>query len=154
MSLPGRRSTRTVDAPMSFTPGEFIRGALYAWLWFLLFANAVHIPLFGLWFFYVLYYTLPWSIGALVVGSVPAYLLGTALRRRTSLRLHAGLFTLFGASVGVVTTTLAFTVPWSSLYEGAGVYSLSTALVCACATIAVPLGWWQTARRALRRDHG
>lgn len=142
-------SPRTVSEPMAFTGVEFMRGALYAWLWFLVFSTVAHLPVAGFFVFFVLFTTVPWSMAALFIGSGFAYGLGRCLTRRRSLLLHASLFTVFGACVGLVTTRLAIFSPTSGLNEST---SYSIVAVCIAATIAVPLGWWQTASRALQRD--
>lgn len=146
-------SPRTDAVPMAFTAGEFIRGALYAWLWFLLFSTLALVPIGGMMSWIALVYTGPWSVGALPLGSPLAYGLGRVLQHNPSVPLHIALFSAFGAFVGIVTTALAVFAPWSGLYGSLNAgYTYMIVAVCVSATIAVPLGWWQTARRALRRD--
>ncbi len=153
MTAPTRVSPRTDAAPMAFTAGEFIRGALYAWLWFLLLSTLTFVPIAGPMSWIALVYTGPWSVGALILGSPLAYGLGRLLERSPSVLLHAALFTLFGALVGIVTTAFAVSAPWSGLHGSLNPgYTIFIVAVCVSAAIAVPLGWWQTATRALRRD--
>ena len=153
MTTPLHVSPRTDAAPMAFTAGEFIRGAIYAWLWFLLFSTLAIVPIGGVMSWIALIYTVPWSVGALILGSPLAYGLGLFLQHNPSIPSHAASFTAFAALIGIVTTSLAAFAPWSGLQGSlnAGYTSLIVA-VCVSATIAVPLGWWQTARRALRHD--
>ena len=138
---------------MAFTMREFLRGAISAWGWFIVFSTAAHLPIAGFYFWLVLYCTVPWSLGALLVGSLIAYGLGWSLRGIPSVPVHVAMFTLLGAVVGIATTALAVLPPGSALTGlNAEDYRFSIVVVCTASTIAVPLGWWQTARRALRLD--
>lgn len=53
---------------MKFTRLEFVRGAIAAWVWFLILHQVALIPLGG-YGLLALYATLPWSVGALLLGS-------------------------------------------------------------------------------------
>lgn len=148
-----RVSPRTDAAPMAFTAREFLRGAISAWGWFIVFSTVAHIPLAGYYFWLVLFFIVPWSLGALLVGSPLAYGLGWGMRGIPSVPVHAAMFALFGAVVAITTTALAVLLPGLSL-GGLSVanYAFSITAVCVASAVAVPLGWWQSARRALRRD--
>lgn len=153
MSLLQAPSPRTDAAPMAFTAGEFVRGALYAWGLFLGLSTLAFVPLFLSMFWLPLYVTLPWSLGALLIGAPIAYVLGRMLLRVHSLVVHVVAFTTFGAAVGVATTALAMAAEWTGLSQPSFTgYAVPMIVVCAAATAAVPLGWWLTASRALRRD--
>jgi hypothetical protein len=138
---------------MRFTRAEFFRGAIAAWVWFLVLHQlALLLPLafmgwIGLWA------TVPWSLGALVVGAPIAYGLGMLMRRQSQIIRHVAAFSAFGLGIGAVTTFLAV---WSQpQWLGASGYiSPSTVLVALSAAPAVALGWWHTARRALAADRG
>lgn len=148
-------SPRTDDRPMAFTTGEFWRGAVYAWFWFLIISTAAHTPVLFTMTPVVLWFTIPWSAGALLVGALPAYALGRGLQTNGSFKIHATAFTVFGAVIGMATTAVALFAPWSSLAgPNAAVYWIPVAIVCAASAIAVPLGWYQTARLALRSGRG
>jgi len=146
-------SPRTAAEPMAFTPWEFWRGAIHAWGWFLVISTVAFVPVFFVWALYAFLTTVPWSIGALVVFSPVAWAMGRLLRRIPRLLPHVLAFTLLGAVVGVVTTVVAFHTPGSGLTpENFGSSWPIILVVCVSATIAVPLGWWISARRALRAD--
>ncbi|QEW03864.1 hypothetical protein [Microbacterium lushaniae] len=138
---------------MRFTGAEFFRGAIAAWVWFLVLHQlALLLPLaftgwIGLWV------TVPWSLGALVVGAPVAYAIGMLMRRQSRIIWHLVAFSAFGLGVGAVTTCLA--VWLQPQWLGAtGFISPSTVLVALSAAPAVALGWWHTARRALAVDRG
>lgn len=96
---------------------------------------------------------MPWSLGALVLGSPVAHLLGVALRRVRRIAAHAVAFTALGAAIGMATTALAVVAPWTGLAmpptEG---YALPCLVVCLAATAAVPLGWRFAVWRAFHLD--
>lgn len=153
MTGTAKPSPRTPHKPMAFTAGEFTRGALYAWLWFLLISTLAFVPFLGLASWIALIFTGPWSVGALLLGSPLAFGLGRVLQHNPSMPLHAVIFTGFGALLGISTTALAAFAPWSNLHESSDAgFILFYATVSLSASIAVPLGWRQTAHRALRRD--
>lgn len=156
-------SPRTAEQPMAFNFGEFKSGAFRAWGWFLLFslpalALAPFAPALSADFswaqaligvFYLIpigfpFVVLPSSIGALLVWSPFAYLLGLALRRKASVSVHVVAFAIFGIGTGVATAVIAsvaLNLP-APMMIGFVVAS----------GIAVPLAWYRTARRALEND--
>jgi hypothetical protein len=152
MTTVERLSPRTDAAPMAFTAAEFFRGAIAAWLWFLALSMVVLLPFLSYMFWLSLWYTVPWSLGALAVGSPLAYGLGILLRRVTSVPTHLVAFTVLGAGIGAATTALALFSQGFDSSSSPGAYFWPGALVTAAAAAAVSLGWWHTARRALRRD--
>lgn len=138
---------------MRFTGGDFAAGAVTAWVLFLILHQlALLVPLWG-YGIAGLGYTLPWSAGALLVGSPLAYLLGWTLRREPSIAVHLVAFSLLGAIIGAGTTALALSMspPWGL---GIGFESALTpaVIVAASAVPAVALGWWTAARSALLDD--
>ncbi|MFJ6651989.1 hypothetical protein ACIQLJ_04225 [Microbacterium sp. NPDC091313] len=146
-------SPRSDEHPMGFSPGEFLRGALLAWVWFLALSTLFFLPIFFIYFVYALLYTVPFSLAALVVGALPAYGLGIALRAVTRVPVHLAAFAVFGLLVGVATTAVAIaTMGLDGQGWGYGSLSAPALATTLAATIAVPLGWWQSARRALRGD--
>jgi hypothetical protein len=165
----GTASPRTSEQPMAFQFGEFARGALIAWGWFLLLSlpalviaavisawetasgaydgwlNTIGLTIF-FWVIYGGFFVLAWSIGALLLGAPLAYLLGFLLRGVAGIRIHLAAFTLFGIGLGIAvacTTPLPTEIlPWPNT---------TTPFVLA-AGIAIPVGWHRTARRALAND--
>ncbi len=132
---------------MTFSISEFLRGALAAWLSFLVIHQALlFLPTAG-YGFVGLYLTFPWSFGALVIGSPFAFALGWALRRQPRWWVHIVAFASFGLVIGVVTTALASWLSGESTEYGWWLYASLTA---ASACPAVALGWWYAARRAHR----
>lgn len=153
MNVSRPRSPRNDQKPMAFTTWEFIRGAIVAWGGFLVLSTIAFAPFMGFYALFALFYTVPWAVGALIVGSPLAYGLGWVLQRSPSMLLHASLFTLLGAWIGVVTTAIALSPAWSTMLGSSGSgLTFPVVAVCASAAIAVPLGWWLTARCALRFD--
>ncbi|WP_374975581.1 hypothetical protein ACEYYH_17505 [Microbacterium trichothecenolyticum] len=140
---------------MRFTRWEFARGAIAGWVWFLgLHQLLLLVPLagYGVW---SLYATIPWSLGALLLGSPAAFALGWAMRRQPKVPWHLLAFASFGLAVGVVATVVALWVPaWGIPADGYGNMTLPAAIVAISASPAVALGWWFTARRALAADRG
>lgn len=165
---------RTSALPMAFSAGEFIRGALLAWLVFMLLApimfmvavaiigapasvgdflfSAVFIALMGA------FTILPWAVGALAIGSPLAFLLGRSLRRTGRISVHLLLFTAFGLLLGLVSAAVAVPVIDAADVDTGGYWEGVLAVLhfvvgaVLASTIAVPLGWWITARLALRAD--
>lgn len=142
-------SPRTEAEPMAFTSWEFIRGAVTAWWLFLPILAVLHLFL-GLGSLIVVVNALPWSLGALIVFSPAAWLLGRMLRRTARVGIHLLAFAAIGAAIGAATTGVAVAV---NEYDGIDTAPLS-ALHITAATIAVALGWRSTARRALRTEGG
>ncbi|QAY61197.1 hypothetical protein ET475_15225 [Microbacterium protaetiae] len=140
---------RTEEEPMSFSRSEFLKGALAAWLWFLVIHQALLLVPTGGYGFVALYLTLPWSFGALVIGSPLAFSLGQALRRQRRSWVHIVAFAFFGLIIGVLTTALATWLSGESTQYGWFLFASLTA-VSACP--AVVLGWWHAARHARKSD--
>lgn len=138
---------------MAFTFREFARGACVAWVWFLLFSTLASTAIFHWGALIALMYAVPWSLAALLIGSPLAYGLGRVMRSIASVPGHLVVFTAFGAVVGISTTTIAFTAPWSDLSgDGMSAVSVPAVAMWIAATVAVPLGWRFTSKRALRGD--
>lgn len=154
-------SPRTTAEPMAFTRDELLGGALRTWaLFVVLFVGCLLVALVGA----------SWGSGASAIGFVvivvgyaalicaviaafatvvliPAiWLLGRALRRERHLAVHLSVYTILGAAVAAAAAASAHLI-------GRGHPGLTMA-VAAAALVAVPLGWWLTARTALRRDRG
>ncbi|WP_438352930.1 hypothetical protein [Microbacterium sp. CJ88] len=131
---------------MAFTTGEFLRGALSAWLWFLGLSTAG----FGIFFLtalpIVVVYTVPISFAAAILGAAPALGLGWILRRQPSVELHAAAFTVYGFVFGVAATAVTLAV-MGGVYAAGAVFWI---IPVACSTIAMPLGWARGSRAARR----
>ncbi|WP_314647648.1 hypothetical protein [uncultured Microbacterium sp.] len=166
---PDPRTLRTPQQPMAFTPDELLRGGGTVWLIFVLLLSAA-----------VLVSAVassvlngasptdldPWLLTAPIVvaifAGIPAGVvmvfgmlgvrpLATAMRRVRSIPVHLAVYTSLGLLIGALYLSVAtggsvFRVvdspPW-------GFLTVSPALA---ATVAVPLGWWLTMRRARRDD--
>ncbi|MFB7252379.1 hypothetical protein [Microbacterium sp. NPDC056234] len=137
---------------MSFSRAEFVRGAIAAWLWFLVIHQlALLIPATG-YGFVALYLTVPWSFGALMLGSPLAFVIGRALRTERRLWVHEVTFGIFGLAIGVVTTSLAVWLTNDGyLGDFAGWWWLA-AIVAASACPAVVLGWRYGTREIRRAE--
>lgn len=124
-----------------------------AWLWFLLLSTLASAAMFQSALPIAVMYAVPWSVAALFIGSPLAYALGWMMRRTASIPRHLVAFTAFGAVVGIGTTTVAFAAPWSDLSgDGMNAVSVPAVAMWIAATVAVPLGWRFTSKRALRGD--
>ncbi|WP_394279929.1 hypothetical protein [Microbacterium sp.] len=147
---------RTLEEPMAFTMGEFLRGALIAFLgyplWGTLLTAIVSVPAdpagvltwLPVFLLYLVGVAAPWTIGTLVVGLTPAWALGRALRRVSGKGLHVAAFALLGAALGALTLVVALTI--------GGMPPLTPELFIAhvgAGGLTVVTGWWFTARRAL-----
>lgn len=150
-----RSSPRTTAEPMAFTRAEFVRGAIAAWVLFLLlhqFVLLFRVSYFG---FLALYWTFPWSVAMLLLGSPVAYALGRALRRQARVVWHFLAFTVLGLVVGAAGTAGAIWIPvWNVDAQRLGDDGSLAVLVAVSAAPAVALGWWFTAGRALALDRG
>ncbi|MCR2827848.1 hypothetical protein [Microbacterium sp. zg.Y909] len=130
---------------MAFTIAEFVRGAVAAWIAYLVLATVAYLALLQGYVVVAAVFYVPVSAAALVLGSFPAYLLGWSLRRSRRIAVHLVAFVVYGAAVGSVATAL-FLLMRGDLGGGA-LYYLVNALLSA---VSVPLGWYWTARQALR----
>lgn len=152
-------SPRTTELPMAFTRWEFWRGAYAAYaaylVWLLLSPLLWGVSAGGIGFVVVMaMYSL--VIGgavafvAMLAASPLAWLLGRSLRRVRPISAHLAAFAALGALVGWVALEA-----WAWGSSG-GHAPLDQALLPygVPAAVAVPLGWWFTARRALRADRG
>jgi len=140
-------SPRTAQLPMAFTFAEFVRGAVAAWLAYLLLATVVYLGVLQGYVVVAAMFFVPISAVALVVGSFPAYLLGWSLRRVRPLLPHLVAFGLFGAAVGYAATALFLAVHGDGV--GGALYYVVNVPVSA---VAVAFGWHRAARRALRPE--
>lgn len=160
---------------MAFTGWEFTRGALMAWVWFIvLFAPVAGLHLVALivpdapgsWgatgfsslgavpgLVLIAYiFVAPWSLAGLVVGMPFAYGLGLALRRNDNRVIHVTAFAILGLVVGAVATTAGAmaTLPSAPVLPSTIVWAI--AIYAVVAAVAVALGWLFTASRALQAD--
>lgn len=144
-------SPRTEAEPMAFTREEFLRGVFAAGGWFLLIDTVLNIYLMVGVLLVVVVAAFWTAIAALAFGPV-AHAIGRGLRRTSALRVHLLAFAGLGLVVGVVMTVIALSAfgggPWNLVWDGWFSYMFATHVVAA--TVAVPLGWWHTARKALR----
>ncbi len=143
-------SVRSDTEPMAFTRGEFLRGAMSAWLWFLGLDIAawmlIYSPSGGV---VAAMYVIPWSVVGLIVFAAPAWWLARALRHTERPSRHMAAFAVLGAVVGVVVTALFFALSGLPFDPSAAVvYLVNTAAGAA----AVTLGWRRGARKVLRPD--
>ncbi|CAH0202862.1 hypothetical protein SRABI121_02531 [Microbacterium sp. Bi121] len=125
---------------MAFSRAEFFRGAIASWLWFIVVHQLCLLLTMGGYGVVVLSLTLPWSFGALLIGSPLAYLIGRALRGERRRWVHELIFGLFGLVVGVLTTALAVWLTGDGLGDPAGWWPIA-AIMAASACPAVVLGW-------------
>lgn len=173
MTAPARRpdpTVRTSDRPMAFSTEEFMNGGLWTWA---LFCGLVPVGILA-----SMLWSLPssagWSwtaddlqvIGFLImfsgltavvalvlmpVGLVLTWPFARLLVRVRSIPIHVVIYTLLGAAIGLLYLAV------SGGLGALGVVNTYTILATTPAvaiTFAVPLGWWLTARRALRKDAG
>lgn len=166
---PDPRTLRTPKQPMAFTPDELLRGGGTVWLIFVLLLsaavlfsavassvrNGVGLTDLDPWLLTVpivvaIFAGIPAGI-VMVFGMLGVRPLATALRRVRSVPVHLAVYTSLGLLIGALYLCVAtggnvFRIvdspPW-------GFLTVSPALA---ATVAVPLGWWLTMRRARRDD--
>ncbi|MFE6733493.1 hypothetical protein [Microbacterium sp. NPDC057650] len=152
-------SPRSAEMPMAFTEREFMRGALWAWLAFLILlpltlATSL-LPLYidparAVGGFFVglligvlaLFLAAPIGLVMMVLGIWPLRLIGRVLQRVRSFAVHLLVYCAVGAAAGVGTGFVAGS--WFTVFGGVTVGVATGA--------AIPLGWVITARRALRDD--
>lgn len=135
---------------MGFSRAEFLRGAIAAWLWFLLIHQLALLVVAMGYGVLALYLTIPWSFGALVIGSPLAFLLGRVLRAERRKWVHEVTFGIFGLVVGVLTTALAVWLTNDGYLGDFAGWWWFTAVVAASACPAVVLGWRYGAREMRR----
>ncbi|MGW8483822.1 hypothetical protein ACWGJP_11855 [Microbacterium sp. NPDC055903] len=154
-------SPRTAAEPMAFTRDELLSGAVRAWGLFVgLFTLGLLLRLLtiggsdlasGMWFVAIVSgYALMIAAGVSAFATaamVPlVWVLGRALRSVHRLVVHLVVYMALGVLMAVAAYALAQVIT-----DGMLDLATSTALAAA---IAIPLGWWLTARAALREDHG
>lgn len=162
-------SIRTPQRPMAFHSDELLNGGLRTWL---LFCGIVPLgivasmlwalptaapPLWTDWLisgFAVLVISVIVAVVSLVIlpfGILVVRPLALALRRVRAMRVHVAAYTALGASFGALYLAVIGTIP--SLTE-VNSYTILITTPAVAITIATPLGWWLTARRALGKDAG
>jgi len=144
-----RRSWRE---PMAFGLGEFCRGALRAWAWYLL-SVAVVAAAYGSINLVVmaLMWATPISFVATLVWAPVAYAVGRVLRRVRRTSTHVIAFTAVGAVSGAVTMCL-FLLAFNDLSSADPSGLAFFAPFALTPSVVVPLAWWRTMRLALRAD--
>jgi len=144
---------------MAFTEREFMRGALWAWLAFLILLPLTLATSVVLWSTdpktafggfiwgltiggFALIFAAPISLIVMALGTWPFRWVGRSLRRVRSFAAHilvyCALGVAFGTGAAFATATLSFLVGGVATGFAAGA--------------AIPVGWAITARRALRDD--
>ena len=164
------RDTRTPDEPMAFTPAELWRGARNAWCIFmmlmlggLVLMIVVSMPFSGgaalsaliLVAFAVGYAgVIGGGIGLIVMlaGAPLAGMLGRALRREPRVRAHLMAYGALGLLLGGLTVCGALMI--GAVPANAFAANPLVLIIACSAAVSVPLGWWSSARRALREDRG
>ncbi|REJ05415.1 hypothetical protein DY023_09150 [Microbacterium bovistercoris] len=144
---------------MAFTEQEFMRGALWAWLMFLIllplmFATSL-VPwstdpksAFGgfVWGLtiggFALIFAAPVSLVVMALGTWPFRWVGRALQRVSSFAAHMLAYCALGVAFGI---GAAFATACLSVPSGGVAVGFASGA-------AIPLGWAITARRALRDD--
>ncbi|WP_102192206.1 hypothetical protein [Microbacterium aurantiacum] len=89
------------------------------------------------------------SLLAMALGMPVAWLLGRALRRVAALGIHLLVYSAFGIVIGAAAMWAV-----SLLFPGGVIENSVGWIVAGSAFVAVPAGWWLTARSALREDRG
>lgn len=177
---PEPRTQRSASQPMAFTTDELLRGGCATWVIFLILlvggsaistigseivsshsnlsagadvASSVSLALF-----------VPLIVGliggiisaiVMVFGVLIARPIGHAMRRVRSIPLHLVVY----SGLGLVVAALYLTVLSGGRPLSVLTYSVTSGTIIVlfpgiAAAVAVPLGWWWTARRALREDAG
>lgn len=168
---PHEWETRTANEPMAFTPAELWRGARNTWCVFmalmvsgLILMMVISTALVGngaLSLPILIAFTVGYasvigggvSLIVMIAGAPVAGLIGKSLRREPRVRVHLLVYSLLGLSIGALTVIVS-----ALLLDTGRIQDLlrnPLILIVACsATLAIPLGWWASARRALREDRG
>ncbi|MBO9626748.1 MAG: hypothetical protein J7484_10275 [Microbacterium sp.] len=170
MSMLGRPSPRTAAEPMAFTNDELMRGGLWAWAYFLLLLvlgmgvlsgltaidsssadPGTAVTSFLLFAVVALIIGAPVSLILMPVGVMLAKPLGHLLRRTRRMSVHVVVYAALGAAVGFgYIAIFRGDRLWAPLAIWDGIILVPAIAVA----VAVPLGWWHTARRALDEDSG
>lgn len=167
---PSDEPVRTPEQPMAFRRDEVLGGGLTTWLLFvvllpigILLSSLAHIPSSSGWptVGSVWDMTLLLAVVTVVGGIVALFVLPFAvliawpiantLRRVRSIPVHVLIYTALGVVVGITYLAITHGPQLQAPIALGGVIATMPALAVA---IAVPLGWWLTARRALRKDAG
>ncbi|GAA4195803.1 hypothetical protein GCM10022219_21450 [Microbacterium oryzae] len=141
-------SPRTPEHPAAFTRGELLFGALRAVLWFLGSSTLFYALTMQAAAVFALIYSVPFSLGAAVVGTPLAALIGFALRGVRARWIHLAVFALYGLAVGFAAVRL-----FDALNHGFGLTFTTLGLVTiALAGGSVALGRQHAFARADRLD--
>lgn len=162
------QSPRTADEPMAFNLLDLIKGALWAWLVFLVvlglgltvFAIVTEVRAPSGAFFATAYaIVLMLGYSALYAGGIGlvvtvvltpvAWMLGRVLRRQRSIRLHLLAYTALGGAIAALAAGYLTVIGWNVAI------ALQHPVVVTCfvaAVVSVPIGWWLSARVALKDD--
>jgi len=140
-------SPRTDAEPMAFTPSEFLRGALAAWLWAMAIPSVAWLIMFfpAGWIGTII--IIPMAFLATAAFALPAWLLGWALRAERRSWVHGSAFSTFGVLVGAAATALYFV--WGNGDLALPTSAFAYGVNALCGAGAVFLGWRHAVRRAL-----
>jgi hypothetical protein len=141
-------SPRTPDHPAAFTRGELLFGALRAVIWFLGSSTLFYALTLQVGALFALIYSVSFSLGAALVGTPIAALIGYAVRGVHARWIHLTLFALYGLAVGFAALRL-----FDALNHGFGLTFSTLGLVTiALAGGSVALGRQHAFARADRLD--
>jgi hypothetical protein len=141
-------SPRTPEHPAAFTRGELLFGALRAVIWFLGSSTLYYALSMQAAALFALIYSVSFSLGAALVGTPIAALIGLALRGVRARWIHLGVFALYGLAVGFGALRL-----FDALNEGfAMTFSTLGLVTVALAGGSVALGRQHAFARADRLD--
>ncbi|MDN3310401.1 hypothetical protein QWJ90_05630 [Microbacterium oryzae] len=141
-------SPRTPERPAAFTRGELLFGALCAVLWFLGSSTVFYALSMQAAAVFALMYSVSFSLGAAVVGTPVAALIGFGLRGVRPRWIHLAVFALYGLAVGFAAVRLL-----DALNHGFGLTFSTLGLVTiALAGGSVALGRRHAFARADRLD--
>lgn len=169
-------SPRTAKEPMAFTRDELLRGAFCAWGIFMalmlgslttwiLAASTARSSLSTTSWQCVVGFLLMVGIPAVLVGGVSSLLvmalglpvawsLGRALRRVAALEIHLLVYSALGVVIGAAAVVVLSSSPFPGDVTAEPIgWTVAVAVVVALpAAVAVPAGWWLSARSALREN--